>query len=84
MKDEPAVHAVDFKSTKVYESAKEPGYTSWVSFFPGEKGQWYLTCEEVSKPETPLPKATREQFYAMGLPTGYDKSGYRKGPVQIG
>lgn len=73
----PAVQAVDFQSTKVYESAKEPGYSSWVSFFPGEKGQWYLTCEEVSKPEKPLPRATRDQFYSMGLPTGYDKSTYR-------
>lgn len=73
----PAVEAVSFTSTKVYESAKEPGYTSWVSFFPGEKGQWYLTCEEVSMPEKPLQRATREQFYAMGLPSGYDKSGYQ-------
>lgn len=73
----PAVEAVDFASAEVYRSTKEPGYTSWVSFFPGEKGQWYLTCEEVSKPDKPLPKATREQFYAMGLPAGYDKSQYQ-------
>ena len=73
----PAVKAVDFESKKVYESAQHPSYTSWVSFFPGEKGQWYLTCEEVTKPEKPLPKATRDQWYGMNLPIGYDKSQYK-------
>ena len=73
----PAVRAIDFKSTKIYESAREPGYTSWVSFFPGEKGQWYITCEEVIRPEKPLPAVTRQQFYEMGLPSGYDKSEYQ-------
>ena len=74
---EPAVKAVDFESKKVYESAQHPSYTSWVSFFPGEKGQWYLTCEEVTKPEKPLTKATRDQWYGMNLPIGYDKSQYK-------
>jgi len=74
MAHEPAVRAVDFESRKVYHSSQTPGYTSWVSFFPGERGQWYLTCEEVTTPAKPLPRCTREQFYAMSLPATYDKS----------
>ena len=76
MKREPNVRAVDFTSRSVYHSAQTPGYTSWVSFFPGERGQWYLTCEEVTRPERPLPQCTPEQWLAMGLPSGYDKSQY--------
>jgi len=71
---EPSVCAVDFKSRRVYHSEQTPGYTSWVSFFPGERGQWYLTCEEVTRPETPLPQASHRQLYEMGQPVGYDKS----------
>jgi len=74
---ESAVCAVHFESREVYRSRQHPGYTSWVSFFPGERGQWYLTCEEVTRPDPPLPQCTRRQFYAMGLPNGYDKSPYR-------
>src|SRR5438128_4164464 len=73
---EPAVHAVGFESRIVYQSQQRPSYTSWVSFFPGEKGQWYLTCEEVTRPEKPLPRCTRQQWYEMSLPVGYDKSPY--------
>ncbi|MAE63040.1 MAG: hypothetical protein CMJ18_02105 [Phycisphaeraceae bacterium] len=51
MNSEPAVRAVDFESREVYHGAQTPGYTSWVSFFPGERGQWYLTCEEVTRPD---------------------------------
>ena len=76
MTSEDAVRAVDFQSREVYRSAHAPGYTSWVSFFPGERGQWYLTCEEVTRPEPPLPQCTPEQWYAMGMPSGYDKSQY--------
>jgi len=76
MTDEPAVRAVDFTSRKVYHSSRTPGYTSWVSFFPGERGQWYLTCEEVTRPEKPLPQCTPQQWFEMGLPAGYDKSQY--------
>ena len=47
-----------------------------MSFFPGEKGQWYLTCEEVTRPEEPLPQCSPPQWYGMGLPCGYDKSQY--------
>jgi hypothetical protein len=74
---DPAVRAVEFESRKVYQSKQRPSYTSWVSFFPGEKGQWYLTCEEVTRPEKPLPQCTRQQWYEMSLPVGYDKSQYR-------
>ena len=76
MKPEPAVRTTDFNSRKVYHSARTPGYSAWVSFFPGERGQWYLTCEEVSRPDRPLPQCTRQQWFAMGLPSGYDKSQY--------
>ena len=41
---EPSVRAVDFESRKVCQSSQHPGYTSWVSFFPGERGQWYIGC----------------------------------------
>src|SRR5262249_31194985 len=74
---DPAVRAVEFESRKVYQSRQRPSYPSWVSFFPGEKGQWYLTCEEVTRPEKPLPQCTRQQWYEMSLPVGYDKSQYR-------
>jgi len=76
MRSEPAVRAVDFESRNVYQSDRPPGYTSWVSFFPGERGQWYLTCEEVTRPDKPLPQCTRQQWFEMSLPTGYDKSQY--------
>jgi len=82
-KTEPAVRAVHFESRRVYRSSRHPGYTSWISFFPGERGQWYLTCEEVNRPETPLPQCTRQQFYEMGLPNGYDKSQYRLEVVML-
>lgn len=73
---EQAVRAVDFEARRVYRSDQHPGYTSWVSFFPGERGQWYLTCEEVTRPEKPLPGFTRQEWYEMSLPVGYDKSRY--------
>ena len=76
MADESAVRAIEFESRKVYQSKHRPSYTSWVSFFPGERGQWYLTCEEVTRPDKPLPQCTPEQWYEMGLPIGYDKSQY--------
>lgn len=73
----PAVEAVDFRSRAIYRSSRHPGYTSWVSFFPGERGQWYVTCEEATRPDPPLPRCSREQWYEMGLPSGYDKSQHR-------
>lgn len=73
---EPAVRAIEFESRKIYQSEQRPSYTCWVTFFPGEKGQWYVTCEEVTRPKTPLPKCTPDQWYEMSLPVGYDKSQY--------
>ena len=76
MDREPAVRAKNFESRNVYHGSETPGYTSWVSFFPGDQGTWYLTCEEVRTPATPLPKASLQQWYEIGLPAGYDKSQY--------
>jgi len=73
---QPAVEAIDFSSQVVFRSKRLPGYAAWVSFFPGENGQWYIGCEEVSLPEEPLPQTSPEQWYGMGLPVGYDKSQY--------
>lgn len=72
----PAVRALDFESRKVYQSQEHPGYTSWVSFFPGEQGRWYIGCEEVTTPREPQPRASKQWVYGMGLPRGYDKSKY--------
>jgi hypothetical protein len=69
-----AVRAVDFESRPVYHSPEHPGYACWVSFFPGEAGQWYLTCERVTRPAKPYPRASREAWYGMSLPNGYDKA----------
>ena len=73
---DPAVRAVDFESRVVHRSQRPPGYACWVSFFPGEKGQWYIGCEEVSRPDPPLPRSSRDDWYEMMLPVGYDKSQY--------
>ncbi|MFN0165921.1 MAG: sialidase family protein [Bryobacteraceae bacterium] len=75
--EQDAVYAADFESRTVYRSARRPGYTSWVSFFPGERGQWYLTCEEVTRPEPPLPRLSPQRWHEFGLPNGYDKSPLR-------
>ncbi len=66
--------AAKFESRFVYRSSQRPSYTSWVSFFPGERGQWYLTCEEVRRPAKPYPRMSPEMWYAFGLPAKYDKS----------
>lgn len=73
----PTVQADAFEAREIYRSAQRPGYTSWVSFFPGPQGKWYLTCEEVTRPDHPLPGATPQQFHEMSLPRGYDKSRLR-------
>lgn len=72
----PAVRAAEFRTTKVYQSREHPSYTSWVSFFPGDRGQWYIGCEEVTTPKEPHPGASKQWVYEMGLPRGYDKSRY--------
>ena len=61
----------------VYRSRQKPGYACWVSFFPGNDGAWYLTCEEVTRPEKPYPRMSRAQYYAFALPSGYDKAPYK-------
>ncbi len=76
MTPKPAVEAVDFQSRVVYRSEREPHYAAWTSFFPGEDGKWYIGCEEVSLPGTPLPQSSPEAIFGMGLPNGYDKSQY--------
>ena len=73
---EPAVRAIDFQSHKIYQSQQHPSYTSWVSFFPDEHGRWYIGCEEVTTPDKPQSRASRQWVYGMGLPRGYDKSKY--------
>jgi hypothetical protein len=73
---EPSVEAVDVKSQVIYRPERAPHYAAWASFFPGEKGQWYIGCEEVSLPDKPLPQSSPEHWYGMGLPIGYDKSQY--------
>ncbi|PYJ04249.1 MAG: hypothetical protein DME25_10260, partial [Verrucomicrobia bacterium] len=72
----PAVRATDFQSAKIYQSRQHPSYTSWVSFFRGERGAWYLGCEEVTAPDQPLPRAPKQWVYEMSLPRGYDQSKY--------
>jgi hypothetical protein len=71
-----AVLAVDFQSQRIYQSRQHPSYTSWVSFFRGEQGQWYIGCEEVTTPDEPQPRASKQWVYGMGLPRGYDKAKY--------
>ena len=70
----PAVRATDFQSRKIYQSSQHPSYTSWVSFFPGENGGWYLSCAEITTPDKPLPRASKDFVYGMSLPRGYDTS----------
>ena len=78
-----AVRAVGFESRVVYQARKKPGYACWVSFFPGNDGKWYLTFEEVTRPEKPYPRMSPEQFYAFALPSGYDKSSYHMEVVML-
>ncbi len=72
----PAVRAVSFQSRDVYHSKQRPGYACWVSFFPGEHGQYYLGFEEVTTPDKPQPRASKQWVYEMMLPRGYDQSKY--------
>jgi hypothetical protein len=74
----PAVQAVNFKSTKVYQSSQRPSHTSWVSLFPANDGTFYLGCEETTATDPPQPRASTEFLYGMNLPRGYDSSKYRK------
>ena len=78
-----AVRALNFKSTEIYRSPQRPSYTSWVSFFPDASGNWYLTCEQVTRPDKPFPRMSREQYYSFGLPSGYDKAPYQMEIVML-
>lgn len=71
-----AAEAVDFARREVYRAEQTPAYTSWVSLFPGDRDEWYLSFEEVRPSDPPLPRATLDQWYRMALPDGYDKSSY--------
>ena len=64
------VRATGFESREVYHSRQRPGYACWVSFFPGERGHWYLTCEEVTRPAKPYPKMTDQRFTNSGFQRG--------------
>lgn len=76
--NQPAVRAVGFQSTKVYQSQQRPSHTSWVSLFPAESGKWYLSCQEVTSTDPPQPRASKQHVYEMNLPRGYDSSKYLK------
>ncbi len=76
--NQPAVRAVNFRSTKVYQSQQRPSHTSWVSLFPTENGKWYLSCQEVTSTNPPQPRASKQHVYEMSLPRGYDSSKYLK------
>ena len=67
-----AVRAADFDSRVVYRGREN--YAAWIAFFPGERGQWYITCEEMGKPDRELPRMTREQLYEWCIPREYDES----------
>jgi hypothetical protein len=73
----PAVEAVEVETREVYRASRKPAYTSWVSLFPGQAGEWYLSCEEVSKSVPPQPRSSLDHWQRMGLPDGYDKSPLR-------
>jgi hypothetical protein len=78
-----AVEAVDFTSRVVYRASRPPHYAAWASFFPGSDGRWYIGCEEVTRPVKPLPQASPEHWFGMGLPAGYDKSQYQMEAVLL-
>ena len=70
------VDAVAFESRRIYDPPNPPHYACWACMFPGERGQWYIAYEEVTRPDKPLPQCTPAQWAAIGLTRGYDKSQY--------
>ncbi|NJD03069.1 MAG: exo-alpha-sialidase [Ruminiclostridium sp.] len=76
MTDEQFLKAKNCETREVYHSSNRLGYACWVSFFPGESGRWYITFEEVSHPDKPLQKMSRDKWYSFSVPLGYDKSEY--------
>lgn len=81
--NQPAVRAVNFRSTKVYQSEQRPSHTSWVTLFPAKAGQWYLSCQEVTSTDPPQPRASKQHVYEMSLPRGYDSSKYLKEQILL-
>jgi hypothetical protein len=81
--NEPIVRATGFQSTKVYQSKQRPSHTSWVSLFPAGKGDWYLSCQEVTATDPPQPRASKQYVYEMSLPHGYDSSKFLKEQVLL-
>src|SRR5262249_3818948 len=77
------VRAEDFESRVIYRSPHRPSYAAWVGFFPGERGQWYLTCEEITGRDTSLPRMSRDLFYSFSIPAGYDESQMRRDLVML-
>src|SRR6185295_11650971 len=74
----PAVRAANFQSRKIYQSPQRPSYTSWASFFPGKPDEWYLGFVEITTPDKPQPRASKEFVYEMSLPRGYDTSKHKQ------
>ncbi|MGI8967243.1 MAG: hypothetical protein ACR2H1_14310 [Limisphaerales bacterium] len=72
------MRATNFLSKKIYQSPQRPSYTSWASFFPGERGEWYLGFVEMTKLDRPQPRASKEFVYGMALPRGYDTSKHKQ------
>ena len=77
------VRAEDFESRVIYRSPHHPSYAAWVGFFPGERGQWYLTCEEITGRDPSLPRMSRDLFYRFSIPTSYDESQMRRDLVML-
>lgn len=77
------VRAVNFESRPIYHSSEKPGYACWVSFFPGECGQWYLTCEQLTEPPKRYPRMSIAQTYMWGLPTGYDTASLKMDIIML-
>ena len=69
---ESSIRAAGFEARKIHESAHDPSYTSWVSLFPGERGQWYIGVVELRATDPPKPGMSAEHFYITGLPANYD------------
>jgi hypothetical protein len=79
----PLVQAEGFESRVVYRSPQRPSYAAWISFYPGERGQWYISCEEITGRDPSLPRMTRQRFYEESMPMNYDESQLRRDLVLL-
>ncbi|MSO22671.1 MAG: exo-alpha-sialidase [Acidobacteria bacterium] len=75
------VMATDFQSRVVFRGRER--YAGWIAFFPGENGQWYITCEEIWKSDRKLPRMTPQQTYEWSLPVKYDESQFERELVML-